>query len=198
MADPLLYIGATGVVGLITAWATHQMTRTTNRDSAEREAKRRVEEEQRQAKRRVEEEQRQAIRQNREKRAQPVVDFLELSKRRFASRAVGGAVAKAVEELPPKVKANMDSQELEQLKRRATGYEPDHYELVRLYIVAVASSFSIPALRDELDKIHDAQGLNADPETARQWGPAIASAEALIERYIVSAEPHESSADTQE
>ncbi len=85
--------GAGGLIDLVTAYFTHRWTTSANRESEER-----------QANRRVGEEQRQVIRQRRRERMQPVVDFLELSKRRFASRTVSTSVAEAVEELPPAAK----------------------------------------------------------------------------------------------
>ena len=168
--DALALVAAGGVLSLVTGIVIQILSTRANRESEER-----------QAQRRVEEEQRQVIRQRRRERMQPVVDFLELSKRRFASRTVGGLVAKAVEKFPPQ------KEEVEQLKHRATGDEPDYYELLRLYAVAAASSLSIPALLNELEKISHAQGDDADPETAGQWGLHIASAEALIEQYVAAA-----------
>lgn len=168
--QPILYIGAGGVVSLVTAIVTSRLTTNANRESDER-----------QANQRVEEEQRQEIRKTRRDRMQPVVDFLESSKRYGASTIVSEAVAAAVEGLP--------SEEAEQHKRRATGYQLDKYDLLRLYIVAMTSAQSVPGLMDELQKLNDAQRPNVDLETRVQWAPALASCETLVEQYIVSANP---------
>ncbi len=162
--QPILYIGAGGVVSLVTAFVTNRLTRSTTRESEER-----------QAKSRVEEEQRQAIRQSRRERVRPVVDFIESAKLRYAFQGVGNIIDNLQQRSERR-------SEMEEVQRNA----PSIPELTRLYFVAFVSSWSIPGLQDELKVLLGAFG---DPEMAGKWDQAIASAEELIERFIASATP---------
>ena len=75
--QPLLYIGAGGVVSLLTAYATNRLTRSTLRESERGEAERRKEEERRQS-----------IKQILRERIEPIFAYLKLAKQYFAHERI--------------------------------------------------------------------------------------------------------------
>ncbi len=166
--------GAGGLIGLVTAYATYRWTTTANRDSEER-----------QAKRRAEEAQREAIRQIRRERIQPVVDYLALSKQFLA----GGIMSEAVDrlELDPQEEERF-AKAREAFRKEAVTGAPDMSQVTRAYLVAVTSALSIPALQEQLGKIHIAVAAVGRGDN---FGAAMRSAEELIERYLAGAEPRQ-------
>lgn len=166
--QPILYIGAGGVVSLVTAIVTSRLTSRANRESDER-----------QANQRLEEEQRQAIGQIRRERMQPVVEFLDLAKRFF----VRGIIREVADTWSPSEDDNIDEEKLEEarktVKEKTLMGVSGFVELAEAFGVAVASSSSIPGLQEQLREIR------GNPDNL---DTAIQSAEELIERYLAGAE----------
>lgn len=183
--------GAGGLIGLVTAYWTHRWTTSANRESEEREAKRRVEEEQRQAKRRDEEEQRKEIREIRRDGLQPVMQFLEECRQYLVHDVVISVFEKSGE-------TDDEEARLEKMRREAQEGQPDQIHLAREYAGAMVSAMSIPGLGGEIDKLWAGVLSGVGSDAQKEIGRTFQSAAELIEQYIVSAEPHESSADTQE
>lgn len=189
--QPILYIGAGGLVSLVTAFVTNRLATDANRESDERQAKQRVEEEQRQAKRRVEEEQRQEIRKSRRDGLQPVTQFLELCRQYIAHDVVVSVFEKPGE-------TDDETAMFENARKEAREGRPEIIHIAREYAGAMVLAMSVPGLMEELRKLWEGVRSGVGSDAQKEIGHAFQSAAELIERYIVGAEPHESSADTQE
>ena len=170
-ADPLLYIAVGGMVSLATAWATHRLTTSAARESEER-----------QANRKVGEEQRLAIRQLRREQMEPVLEFLGLSKRLLAGEMVGESMRTASPSEGVKVDEEYPAQ-WEAYKEYAQKGVPDRVDVVKAFLVAMASSASMPRLQEQLARV-----MQADESPDTTFGGAFKSADELVEQYLAGAE----------
>lgn len=184
--QPLLYIGAGGVVSLVTAIVTNRLTTSANRESEERQAKRRVEEEQRQAKRSVEEEQRQEIRKIRRERVQPIWDLLEVAKRFVASRDSMRTFENMHAENLGGLRDQVTLDELQKAVRKRYP-SPSIVDLANAFYVAMSTA----APREvDLALKHIIEGLqpSQSAEASANVKIAIGEAERTVEKYLVETE----------
>lgn len=170
---PLAYIGATGAVSVIVAVVTNRLTAATTGESEER-----------QAKRRVEEEQRAAIHQIRRDRVQPILDYLELWKQyglRWALEAITSEI-----EADPEERDRL-AEQLEAVKQATAESTADKLALAKAYFAASSSSTSMPGMRDELDKLLSATAAELNDEKFDEVQSVVRSVENQIENYLMKA-----------
>lgn len=178
----LLYLLAGGLITVAASYATHYWTTKASRQSEERHAKRRLGEEQRQA-----------IRQLRRERMQPVLDFLDTAKQSVARQPIEKVLDEEYESLGPNDKPPLE--QWQEMKSDLFGVVPPGIEEARAFTIAELAAISIPALQGQLLRIYGALKVDSDPKIRAQFGPALRSAERLVEQYLAAAEPHEPTAD---
>lgn len=167
----LLLVLAGGIAGLPMAYAVHFWTTKAGRAAEER----------------------QAIRQLRRERMQPVLDFLDTAKQSAARQDVIEILDGEYKRMSPE-----DSSRLAQWRKRKSellDVDPDGIQLMRAYHVAEFASMSLPGLQREIFRLHAALMMKNDPKMLARFGPALRSAEQLLEQYLAGAEPHESTSD---
>jgi hypothetical protein len=168
----LLLVLAGGLISVPTAYATHYWTTKASRQAEER----------------------QAIRQLRRERMQAILEFLDIAKQSAARQDIAEILDEEYQRLRPR-----DTQPPEQwqrMKNELLQVDPAGIQEMRAYQIAQFASMSIPALMRELFRIHAALVMRSDPRMLSQFGPALRSAEGLIEQYLAGAEPQEPTSDT--
>ncbi len=177
-----LLFPAGGLISGVTAYFTHRLTTSASREAEERHAKRRLAEEQRQA-----------IRHFRRERIQPVLDWLDIVKQSAGREIVSLALDKYRESLSAEDK--LSPERLERVRDEFSKIYPDIIQETRAFSIATWASLSVPGLPEELLTMYGGLRAEGDAETLSQLGPALRSAEQLLEQYLAGAEPHEPSAD---
>jgi hypothetical protein len=167
----LLLVLAGGIAGLPTAYAVHFWTTKAGRAAEER----------------------QAIRQLRRERMQPVLDFLDTAKQSAARQDVIEILDGEYKRMSPEDSSRLD--QWRKMKSELLEVDPDGIQLMRAYHVAEFASISIPGLGRDVFRIHAALIMKSDRNMLRQFGPALRSAEQLLEQYLAGAEPHEAIPD---
>lgn len=178
--QPLLYTLAGGLTGgLITAVVSYAAHRWTT--SASQEA------EERQAKRKAEEEQRQAIRQLRRERMQPVLDYLDIAKQARARQTVVSVIDEVYD------KDELPFEQWREKRSELLETDPGGVEEMRASQIALMASASVPGLVRKIFDVHFAVQMPDEAKMLRRFGPALLSAERLIEQYLAGAEVQEPS-----
>lgn len=167
----LLLVLAGGLISVPTAYATHYWTTKASRQAEER----------------------QAIRQLRRERMQPILDFLDIAKQSAARQDIIEILDEEYQRLRPKDKQPLE--EWHKMKSDLLQADPAGIQEMRAYQIAQFASVSTPALMRELFRLHAALVIRGDPKILRRFGPALRSAEQLIEQYLAGAEPHEPTPD---
>lgn len=174
----LPYLLAGGLITVAASYLTHRWSTSANRQAEER-----------QAKRRVEEDQRQAIRQLRRERIQPVLDFLESAKLCAAEqpvkKAVDGAVERAQERRRPE--DGPPAEEWQEVARELLGPEPDPLELMRGCARALVASASVPGLQQAVVKLYEALPTSNSRKVRPEFYRAVQSVEQLVDQYLAGA-----------
>jgi len=165
--------GAGGLIGLVTAYFTHRWTTSASRESEERQATRRVEDDQRKAER-----------QYRRDRMKPIQDFLEIAKGYLAGQNAIGVVesmrANNVVGL-----GNFTHEELLTFLREKHP-APGSIELINGFTVAMSSA-SVPEISKALMDVWSALPTAPPSGTAlADTMKTIREAEDAVDRYTVA------------
>ena len=124
---------------------------------------------------------------------QPILDFLGAAKQAAAGQDIADILDEEYQRLSPQ-----DAEPLERwqkMKNELLQADPAGIQEMRVYHAAQFASISIPALMRELFRIHAALVIRSDATILSQFGPALRSAEGLIELYLAGAELREPCSD---